>query len=68
MDKKCISCGIVLDIPCTNPACAGHQNESIGDLCSFCATNQREERFLMVDCPHLFFSSLGDVEVEWEDI
>jgi len=68
MDKKCTSCGIVLDVPCVNPACAGHQNESVGDLCSFCATNQREASFLIGDFPQLLFSSLGDPDVDWEDI
>ena len=64
MDKKCTSCGIVLDIPCLNPACAGHHNDSVGDLCRFCATNQREEPFLIGDVPCLLFSSLGDLDVD----
>ena len=64
MDKKCRTCGIVLDVPCMNQTCAGHQNESVGDLCSFCATNQREELFLIGDLPCLFFSSLGGLDVD----
>ena len=41
MPKKCAHCGIRLDVPCTNPACDGHHNESRGDVCVYCATNER---------------------------
>jgi hypothetical protein len=39
--KKCAHCGIRLDVPCTNPACDGHHNDSRGDVCVYCATNER---------------------------
>jgi hypothetical protein len=42
MPKKCTSCSILLDVPCLNPVCEGHQNDSIGDRCRYCATNQCE--------------------------
>ena len=41
MSKKCAHCGIRLDVPCTNPACDGHHNDSMGDVCVYCATNER---------------------------
>jgi hypothetical protein len=41
MSKKCAHCGIRLDVPCTNPACDGHHNDSMGDVCVYCATDER---------------------------
>ena len=41
MQKKCAACGILLDIPCTNSACDGHCNTSAGEVCLYCATNER---------------------------
>jgi hypothetical protein len=41
LHKKCAHCGILLDVPCTNDACEGHHNESHGDVCGYCATNER---------------------------
>ena len=41
MPKKCARCGIRLDVPCTNPVCDGHHNERRGDVCVYCATNER---------------------------
>jgi hypothetical protein len=61
MRKKCVSCGILLDVPCPNPACDGHHNESIGDVCVYCATNEREKTLFCREVSTLFFSSLGDV-------
>src|SRR5215813_15270685 len=42
MEKKCVRCDILLDVPCAHPGCAGHHNESWGDVCVYCATNERE--------------------------
>jgi hypothetical protein len=42
MEKKCVLCDILLDVPCTHPGCAGHHNDSRGDVCVYCATNERE--------------------------
>jgi hypothetical protein len=58
MPEKCVSCGIRLDVPCTNPACAGHHNESLGEVCVYCATNERENRRFVRELPTLFPSSL----------
>jgi hypothetical protein len=40
----CTHCGILLNVPCLNPGCAGHQNDSLGDWCRYCATNQWPSR------------------------
>ena len=61
LPKKCALCGIVLDIPCPNPACSGHYNESIGDVCVYCDTNERENMRYVRELSTLFFSSLADI-------
>jgi hypothetical protein len=38
---KCTTCGIRLDVPCTNPVCDGHGNARQGDVCVYCATHAR---------------------------
>ena len=43
MQKKCLNCSILLDIPCVMLACPGHHNESVGEVCAYCAANEREE-------------------------
>ena len=43
MEKKCAICGILLDMPCPAFACPGHRNESVGEMCAYCATNERAE-------------------------
>ena len=40
--KKCTRCHLVLDQPCLHPLCPGHNNDSMGDMCQYCATNQRD--------------------------
>jgi hypothetical protein len=67
MPKRCTSCSILLDVPCLNPVCEGHQNDSIGDRCRYCATNQREALLYSRDVPGLFFSSLGDLNDDVQD-
>ena len=42
MQAKCVTCDILLDVACAHPTCTGHQNESLGDMCVYCATNERE--------------------------
>jgi len=60
MPKKCVSCGILMDVPCTHAACDGHRNESVGAVCLYCATNDEEKcSFLVRLRPS--FSSLGDI-------
>jgi hypothetical protein len=61
MGKKCASCKIFLDVPCTNPACDGHHNESIGDICAYCATNERGKTLFSREVATLFFSALADI-------
>ncbi len=57
MGKQCASCRIFLDVPRTHPACDGHHNESIGDMCVYCATNEREAMLYGRELSPLFFSS-----------
>jgi len=60
MHKKCATCDILLDVPCTNPSCAGHHNESLAEMCVYCATNEREMRPFLRTWPNLLVSSLAD--------
>ena len=68
MEKKCVICGIILNVPCVNPACNGHQNESLGDICIFCATNQREEPLHFRNLQSLISSSLRDVDIDDDEL
>ncbi len=61
MAKKCASCGILLDVPCTNPACDGHHNESVGEVCAYCATNERAHLRSLRTLASPLFSSLYDI-------
>ncbi len=61
LPKKCLTCGILLDVPCPNPACDGHSNESIGDECVYCATNERQNTLYLWLRSTPFRSSLGDI-------
>jgi hypothetical protein len=67
MPKKCAICDILLDVLCGNPACDGHHNESIGDVCGYCATNERENMRSLRRAPHLLVSSLADTGTEWTE-
>jgi hypothetical protein len=67
MPKKCTICEIILDMPCLNPACAGHHNESLGDRCQYCATNQRAAPLYSREVPGLFPSSLAELKDDVED-
>ena len=49
MHKKCATCDILLDVPCANPSCAGNHNESLAEMCVYCATNERETWPFSVD-------------------
>ncbi len=61
MPHKCACCEIMMDVACTNPACDGHHNASVGKVCLYCATNEREKTFFQRDVTHLFASCLGDI-------
>jgi hypothetical protein len=61
MAKRCVSCSILLDVPCTNMACDGHNNENRGDVCVYCATNERENRLFLWERSNPFRSSLAEI-------
>ena len=64
MQKKCAICSILLDIQCANLVCSGHHNESVGDICAYCAANEREIVLFLHLSPALL-SSLEDFEVKY---
>ena len=66
MHKKCALCGILMDVPCTNPACDGHRNESVGDVCRYCADNERSKKHFLYEHSPLLVSSLRDFAVDLE--
>jgi hypothetical protein len=67
MLKKCMACDILLDVPCPNADCRGHQNASVGDLCVYCATNEREHLPLLRTLSDLWPSSLAECGSDWTD-
>ena len=67
MQKKCMACDILLDVPCSNAVCGGHHNESRGDLCVYCATNEREKMLFVRTLSHFFLSSLADIGIDWTE-
>jgi len=67
MSKKCVACDILLDVPCANVECRGHQNESVGDLCGYCATNARENMPVLRTLSDLLSSSLADCGSDWTE-
>jgi len=67
MEKKCAMCHILLDVACPHPACAGHQNESVGDLCLYCATNERENMAYVRKASGFLASSLADTGSDWTE-
>jgi hypothetical protein len=66
MPKKCALCGILLNVPCPNLACDGHQNESVGEVCRYCADNERGNRHFVHERSPLLVSSLRDLAVDLE--
>ena len=60
MHKKCAICGILMDVPCTNAACDGHRNESVGEVCLYCATNERRKMLFSRALATLFFSRMAN--------
>jgi len=67
MEKKCAICDILLDVPCPHPGCAGHHNESWGDMCVYCATNERENRDYLRKFSSFCMSSLADAGGDWTE-
>jgi hypothetical protein len=66
MHQKCALCGILMDVPCTNPACDGHRNESVGDVCVYCADNERRNSHFLREPFTVFVSSLRDCAADLE--
>lgn len=62
MRKKCTICSILLDIPCITLACPGHHNESVGDVCAYCARNEREDVLFFRNLFPSMLSNLEDFE------
>jgi hypothetical protein len=67
MEKKCVMCDILLDVPCAHPGCAGHHNESRGDVCVYCATNERENMHYLRKFSSFCISSLADTGSDWTE-
>jgi hypothetical protein len=67
MQAKCVTCDILLDVACANPACTGHHNESRGDKCVYCATNERETMGFLHTFSHSLLSSSADIETDWTE-
>ena len=64
MEKKCAICHILLNVPCPVAGCSGHHNESVGDVCAYCAANEREEVLLLPDYAPSILSSLEGFELD----
>jgi hypothetical protein len=62
MPKKCLNCSILLDIPCVTLACPGHHNESVGEVCAYCAANEQEDRLFCNNVTPSLVSGLEDFE------
>jgi hypothetical protein len=67
MQKKCLNCSILLDIPCVTLACPGHHNESVGEVCAYCATNEREEVLFIHNFAPSMLANLEDFEPDLDD-
>ena len=67
MRKKCVACEILLDVPCPNADCRGHRNASVGDLCVYCATNEREHLSFLRPLSGFLPSSLADCGSDWTE-
>jgi hypothetical protein len=67
MQKKCANCAILLDIPCVTLACPGHHNESVGNICAYCAANEREDVLFLRKLFPSLFSTLEDFEPDLEN-
>jgi hypothetical protein len=65
MEKTCAMCDILLDVPCAHPGCAGHRNDSRGDVCVSCATNERENMDYLRTSSSFWVSSLADIGSDW---
>jgi hypothetical protein len=67
MENKCAICSILFDVACPNPLCAGHHNASVGDICAYCASNEREEVLFLCNLHPSLLSSLEDFELDLDN-
>jgi hypothetical protein len=67
MQKKCANCYILLDIACVTLACPGHHNESVGNICAYCAANEREDMLFLHHLAPSLFSTLEDFEPDLDN-
>ena len=63
--RKCARCGVLLDVACSHEGCPGHHNERLGDVCRYCATNERETSLHLRDLSLRFLSTLADAREEY---
>jgi hypothetical protein len=54
-------------MPCPAFACPGHRNESVGELCAYWATNERDEVLSLRNLSPSLVSSLEDFEPDLDD-
>ena len=67
MQNKCALCSILLDITCVTLACPGHHNESVGNICAYCAANEREAVLFLRHLAPSLFSTLEDFEPDLDN-
>ena len=68
MQKKCMNCSILLDIPCVTLGCPGHHNESVGEVCAYCAATEREAVLFFRNLTPCRLSSLEYFEPDLDDV
>jgi hypothetical protein len=68
MQDKCVICGILFGVPCPNPVCSGHHNESVGDMCAYCAGDEREDVLVLRNFAPSLLSSLEDFDPDFDSI
>ena len=54
-------------MPCPAFACPGHLNERVGELCAYCATNERDEVLSLRHLSPSLVSSLEDFDPDLDD-
>jgi hypothetical protein len=67
MEKKCAMCDILLDVPCAHPRCAGHHNDSRGDVCVYRAADERENMDYLRKSASFCMSSLAETGSDWTE-
>ena len=54
-------CGVLLDVACAHEGCPEHHNDRLGDVCRYCATNERATQLPRRDLSRLFLATLEGV-------